>query len=233
MSATGQSEEATSDTAESGTAVTAAATPGTAAPATGARLPAWAARPLGIAWRHKAFSGITAAFIVASIVVSALTTGSGSPGSSNDSGIGWIPVSGSPAAGGFTLSALGDSAKQVSLAQYKGEPVIVNFFASWCAPCQQETPQLASWYRQQHGKVNVVGLDENDNAASAQKFVAAKGVSYPIAFDPDAIAASGYNTSELPQTFFLNAQHHIVGHWAGAVTTAELDKGLSLMNPAS
>jgi cytochrome c biogenesis protein CcmG/thiol:disulfide interchange protein DsbE len=191
-----------------------------------------ARRAVGIAWRHKVLSGITAAFVVAIIVVSAVTTGSPAPSDSTASGFS-VPVTGNPAAAGFTLPALGDSAKQVSLAQYAGKPVIVNFFASWCDPCQRETPLLAAWYKQQGGKVAVLGLDENDSAANAQKFVAAKGVSYPIGFDPNTIAANGYGIDGLPQTFFLNAQHHVVYHWDGAISTAELDKGLGLIKTAS
>jgi cytochrome c biogenesis protein CcmG, thiol:disulfide interchange protein DsbE len=200
-------------------------------------------RAAGLAWRHKVLSGITAAFVVAIIVVSAVTTGS--PASSDNgsdidpaaaaaANAGFpVPVTGSPVAAGFTVPLLGDSAKQVSLAQYAGKPVIVNFFASWCSPCQQETPLLAKWYKQQGGKVTVLGLDENDTTASAEKFVAAKGVSYPVGFDPNTIAAGGYGVNALPQTFFLNAQHHIVYHWDGAVDTAVLAQGLSLMNAAS
>jgi cytochrome c biogenesis protein CcmG, thiol:disulfide interchange protein DsbE len=194
-------------------------------------------RAAGLAWRHKVISGISAAFIVAIIVVSAVTTGSPAPGDSDSAAAATagfsVPVTGNPVAAGFTLPVLGDSAKQLSLAQYDGKPVIVNFFASWCTPCQQETPLLASWYKQQGGKVAVLGLDENDTSASAETFVAAKGVSYPVGFDPNTIAASGYGVNALPQTFFLNAQHHIVYHWDGAVTTAELIEGLNLMNSAS
>jgi thiol-disulfide isomerase/thioredoxin len=182
-------------------------------------LPGAARRTAGLARRHKVITALTALFIVAVIAVSLATSGS--------------PAPNYPAAAGFTLPALGDSAKQVSLTQYQGKPVIVNFFASWCEPCQQETPLLASWYKQQDGKVDLVGLDENDTTVNAQKFVAAKGVSYPIGFDPDTTAASAYGVDALPQTFFLNAQHHIVEHLYGAVTKAELAKGVSLMSSAS
>jgi len=138
-----------------------------------------------------------------------------------------------PAAAGFTLPALGQSGQQVSLSQYQGKPVIVNFWASWCEPCQKETPLLASWYKQQHGHVALLGLDENDTTANALNFAHDKGVSYPIGFDPQVTVALAYNVDGLPQTFFLNAQHHIVDHVLGAVTKAELAKGLSLMNSAS
>jgi cytochrome c biogenesis protein CcmG/thiol:disulfide interchange protein DsbE len=186
-------------------------------------LPGAARRTAGLARRHKVITGVVALFIAAVIAVSLATSGTSarlSPGRASY-----------PAAAGFTLPALGQTGKQISLSQYQGKPVIVNFWASWCPPCQQETPLLASWYKQQ-GHVVLLGLDENDTAANALKFAQAKGVGYPIGFDPQVKVALTYNVDSLPQTFFLNAQHRIVDHVLGAVTKAELAKGLSLMNSA-
>lgn len=173
-------------------------------------------RAARLARQHKVLTGITAAFIVTIIAVSLATSGS--------------PAPSRPAAAGFTLPALGGDGPRVSLSQYQGKPVIVNFFASWCQPCQTETPLLASWYKQQHGKVPLVGLDENDTTANAQKFVAAKGVSYPVGFDPGTTAAGAYHVDALPQTFFLDARHRVVDRLYGAVTKASLAKGLRLMS---
>ena len=111
--------------------------------------------------------------------------------------------------------------------------MIVNFWASWCDPCAKETPLLASWYKRQHGHVVLLGLDENDRTANALKFVRAKGVTYPIGFDPTVTVAGKYGVNGLPQTFFLNAKHQIVDHVLGAVTEAELATGVRLMNSAS
>jgi cytochrome c biogenesis protein CcmG, thiol:disulfide interchange protein DsbE len=183
-------------------------------------LPGAARRTAGLARRHKVITGIVALFVAAVIGVSLATSGSSAPPNY-------------PAAAGFTLPALGQAGQQVSLGQYQGKPVIVNFWASWCEPCQKETPLLASWYKQQRGHVVLLGLDENDTTANALKFAQAKGVSYPIGFDPRVTAALAYNVDGLPQTFFLNAQHRIVDHVLGAVTSAQLAKGLSLMNSAS
>lgn len=183
-------------------------------------LPGAARRTAGLARRHKVITGIAALFIAAVVAVSLATnTSSASPNY--------------PAAAGFTLPALGQAGKQVSLSQYQGKPVIVNFWASWCEPCQKETPLLASWYKQQHGHVVLLGLDENDTTANALTFAHAKGVTYPIGFDPQVTVPLAYNVDGLPQTFFLNAQHRIVDHVLGAVTSAQLAKGLSLMNSAS
>ena len=200
--------------------------------------------------QHKIISGITAAFAAAIIAVSLATTGTAAPGrgtagsgtagsgnqgsgpaGSGNQGGGKQAVS-APAAPGFSLAALGQPGQRVSLSRYPGKPVIINFWASWCPPCQQETPLLARWYKQQHGHVVLLGLDENDSAAAALKFARAKGVTYPIGFDPNVTVALDYNVDGLPQTFFLNASHQIVYHVVGAVTTAELAKGVRQMNAA-
>ena len=166
--------------------------------------------------RHKLISGLVAIFVVAAVAVSLATSGTG----------GSPPA---PAAAGFTLDSLTSPGQHITLSQYQGKPLIVNFWASWCEPCQQETPLLASWYTSQHGHVIIVGLDENDTAASALKFARAKGVGYPLAFDPGMSAASAYGVIALPQTFFLNARHQIVAHSVGVVTPAQLATDLRLM----
>jgi cytochrome c biogenesis protein CcmG/thiol:disulfide interchange protein DsbE len=164
--------------------------------------------------RHKVIS--TAAVVFTAMVIAiSVTTGNGGAAS----------IRAAPA---FTLSALGEPGRQVSLSQYAGQPVIVNFWASWCEPCQQETPLLARWHAQ-HGHVVLLGLDENDTTVRALEFARAKGVTYPLALDPDMSAASAYGVDALPQTFFLNARHQIVAHVIGMVTPAKLATDLSLM----
>ncbi len=133
-----------------------------------------------------------------------------------------------PPAPAFSFPVLGHSGRQVSLRDYAGKPLIVNFFASWCDPCKQETPLLARFYRAEHGRVALVGLDENDVMAHALSFTRADGVSYPVGWDPEFIAASAYGVSALPQTFFLDARHRIVDRVFGAVTLAQLSKGIAL-----
>ena len=170
-----------------------------------------------LAAQHKIATAVGAVF--AAVIVAISLVGSRSAGSPP-----------APVAPGFTLVALGTPGQHVALSQYKGKPLIVNFWASWCEPCQQETPLLARWYAQQHGQVIVVGLDVNDTAANALKFARAKGVSYPVGVDPQAITAGAYGVVALPQTFFLNAQHRIVDRIYGAVTQADLADGVRLMD---
>jgi cytochrome c biogenesis protein CcmG, thiol:disulfide interchange protein DsbE len=167
--------------------------------------------------RHKIASGLVALVAVGSLIALIASGPGASAGAAAD-----------PAAPAFSLPVLGQSGQKVSLAGYAGRPLIVNFFASWCEPCQQETPLLARFYRAEHGRVALVGLDENDAAGSATAFTRKEGVGYPVGFDPETIAASAYGVAGLPQTFFLNARHRIVDRVFGAVTMADLNHGIGL-----
>jgi len=122
----------------------------------------------------------------------------------------------------FSLSRLAAPGQRVTLTQFAGRPVIVNFFASWCTPCRKETPLLADFYHAHHGSVLVIGVDSNDQSAAALKFLHEHGVGYPVGWDPSASTAVSYGVLALPQTFFLNARHQIVRHVIGAVTGREL-----------
>ena len=176
------------------------------------------------ALRHKIVSGLVALCVAASLIaIGLVASGSGTPaGAAPD-----------PAAPTFSLPVLGQSGQKIALSDYAGQPLIVNFFASWCPPCQQETPLLAKFYRAEHGKVAIVGLDENDVLASAMSFTHKEGVSYPVGFDPGVTAASAYGVAALPQTFFLDARHRIVDRVFGAVTLADLNRGIALATARS
>jgi cytochrome c biogenesis protein CcmG, thiol:disulfide interchange protein DsbE len=180
----------------------------------------WAGAIRGVwrpAVRHKLAAGFVALCAAGSLTGIALASSGGPPA---------VPAD--PPAPAFSFPVLGHSGQRVSLAGYAGRPLIVNFFASWCDPCKQETPLLARFYRGEHGKVALVGLDENDSLGHALSFTSAEGVTYPVGWDPQFTAASAYGVSALPQTFFLDARHRIVDRVFGAVTLAELSKGIAL-----
>jgi cytochrome c biogenesis protein CcmG/thiol:disulfide interchange protein DsbE len=123
----------------------------------------------------------------------------------------------------FSLGELGHPSTQISLSGYAGRPVIVNFFASWCGPCQEETPLLAGFYRSHHDQLAVLGIDANDKTGKALAFLHEKRAGYPVGFDPQASVATLYGVVALPQTFFLNAKHQIIRHVIGRVTAKELN----------
>jgi thiol-disulfide isomerase/thioredoxin len=138
-----------------------------------------------------------------------------------------------PRASAFTLSELGHPGQHISLAQYAGHPLILNFFASWCAPCQRETPLIARFYRG-HRNVILVGIDVNDSTSAGLAFARKMGVAYPVASDPAPMTmALSYGVTALPQTFFLNAQHRIVKRVIRAVTLTDLLSGVAIMTKQS
>src|SRR5215469_16657841 len=182
-------------------------------------MPGWRGRIRALrSTRLVVAASAVAAAAVALIVIGA-TVGSGAPAPQN---LG--------RAKNFTLGVLGHPGRQLSLQSMAGHPVIVNFFASWCGPCQKETPLIARFYRARQGTARVVGIDVNDQTSAALSFIHASGVAYPVAVDPLPMkTATAYRLPGLPATFFLNARHLIVKRVFGAVTQAELDSGTTLM----
>jgi thiol-disulfide isomerase/thioredoxin len=172
--------------------------------------------------RHKIASAVVALCVAGSLAGIALAS------SGSSSGSGRAAKAASPVAPTFSFAALGHSGQRVSLAAYSGKPLIVNFFASWCVACKQETPLLARFYHTEKGEVALVGLDENDVRGNAMSFTRSDGVTYPVGWDPQLSAADAYGVSALPQTFFLNAKHRIVDRIFGSVTLTALHQGIAL-----
>jgi thiol-disulfide isomerase/thioredoxin len=169
--------------------------------------------------RRLGYAALAAAVLVVALLVATLATGSGKPRPAE------------PLAKNFSLTELGHPGARLALTAYAGRPVIINFFASWCAPCQRETPMLARFYASAHGSVVLLGIDSNDQANAALAFMRKARVRYPVGFDPyPASTTTSYGVYALPQTFFLNAAHRIVSHIVGPVTIKDLRAGIMLMD---
>jgi cytochrome c biogenesis protein CcmG/thiol:disulfide interchange protein DsbE len=130
---------------------------------------------------------------------------------------------------GFTLPSLtgGAQVDLDSLGKDRHRPVVLNFFASWCTPCQEETPLLARTADAEQAKgsnVQFVGVDVADPPASAIAFVKKSGLDYPIGADSEVRVTSGlYGLDGEPNTFFISASGTVIGHKIGALDQSELD----------
>jgi len=122
----------------------------------------------------------------------------------------------------FVLPRLGGG-PTVSLASSRGEPTVVNFFASWCQNCQAELSAFAALSAHPPGRVAIVGVDSNDsNGQAAQTLLAGAKATYPVAVDSDASVATSYLLDALPVTYFLDADGRVVHAAFGAQSLASL-----------
>ncbi len=108
------------------------------------------------------------------------------------------------------------SGGSLSVAAYRGHPVILNFWASWCAPCREEAPLLeATWRAYRSRGLVVVGVDTQDMISPARAFMSAYRLTFPAVRDPDGTLARRYGTTGVPETFFISADGRIVGKFPG------------------
>jgi peroxiredoxin len=102
---------------------------------------------------------------------------------------------------GFTLHTY--DGKTVSLSDYAGKPVVLNFWASYCHPCRQEFPLFRRQLAQHPGDFVVLGVDTKDIPSDGKSFAKEKKATWPIVVDDDAGVAKAYGVGALPQTFFI------------------------------
>jgi cytochrome c biogenesis protein CcmG/thiol:disulfide interchange protein DsbE len=125
---------------------------------------------------------------------------------------------------GFSLPALGGG-HLVTLSAFRGTPVIVNFFASWCPDCRAELTAVATVARANAGKVNVVGVDSNESSVeTASQLLSDAHATYPVGLDTDAKVATTYLVDALPVTYFVDADGRVVGAALGPQSTAALER---------
>lgn len=124
----------------------------------------------------------------------------------------------------FKLPDLADPTRPVTLAAFRGRPVVVNFWASWCVPCRREMPRLAEAARRLEGRIAFVGINYKDRRGDAMAFVEKMRVSYPSGFDRDGAVGRRFGVYGLPTTVFVDAEGRIVGRYLGELKAATLDR---------
>jgi thiol-disulfide isomerase/thioredoxin len=134
------------------------------------------------------------------------------------------------AAPGFSVARLGQAGSTVHLSDFRGRPVVMNFFASWCPPCRDELPTLSAAQRRLGGNVAFLGIDVSDSTPAALDLVRASGVTYPAGVDPDyKVADSLYHLRGLPSTVFIDAKGNIAATVLGQLSPRVLNDHLQAL----
>ena len=112
----------------------------------------------------------------------------------------------------------------VRLAELDG-PMVLNFWASWCQPCAVEAPVLERGWRR-NTAVQFVGVNQLDLTGDAREFLKRHGVTFPSVRDKGDGTGRSWGITGLPETFFLDARHRVVGHVIGALDDKQLAAGI-------
>ena len=119
----------------------------------------------------------------------------------------------------FSGTTLGGA--QVSLGDYQGEPLVLVFMASWCAPCRAEAPEIEEFYLENKDRAAVLGVAVQDSEEDLSALMADNGWTFPVMFDGTA-AAYAYGVTSIPTTVVIDPEGHIVKKTVGGTTAAKL-----------
>ncbi|MEX2659306.1 MAG: TlpA disulfide reductase family protein [Acidimicrobiales bacterium] len=116
-----------------------------------------------------------------------------------------------------------------TFADFRGKPVVVNFFASWCEPCLAEMPDFAQVHAELGGEVTFLGMSLRDSEDDARAILEETGVEYLVGRDPSGSLAEAFGVVNMPSTYFLDAEGRIVSAHAGVLTADELRSQLAAL----
>ena len=123
----------------------------------------------------------------------------------------------------------------VKLSDFRGKPVVLNFWASWCGPCKAEMPDFEEAFKTYGDKIHFVMVNMTDGNSetveSASDFIAKSGYTFPVYFDTDSHAAAQYGIRSIPCTYFLDGAGYAVAMGSGTLQAEEIARGISMILP--
>lgn len=115
----------------------------------------------------------------------------------------------------------------VSTRELGGRPAVINFWASWCIPCRTEMPRLVASASAHRGRVRFLGVDVQDFKSDARTFLRKYRANYVSVRDGSGTTYAAFGLTGVPETYFVDAEGRITGHYAGEVSRRQLEDGIA------
>lgn len=123
---------------------------------------------------------------------------------------------------------------EVQLSDYFGKPIVLNFWASWCGPCQMEMPDFQEKYLELGEEVHFLMINMTDGSRetkeTASGFIEEQGYTFPVFYDTETNAAAAYGAYSLPTTYFIDAEGYAVAQAKGAIDGETLQRGIDMIS---
>jgi len=127
----------------------------------------------------------------------------------------------------FAARLLDPNEKLVAMSAYQGKPLVLNFWARWCPPCRAEIPELNEFSKHHAGKIAVVGIGIEDDAAAVKIFARDFPIRYPVFLSgpngPQMMKMLGNPRGGLPYTLFIDRHGRVIGQKLGLLRQRDLD----------
>ena len=135
------------------------------------------------------------------------------------------------AAPDFTVYDL--DGNSVKLSDFRGKPMILNFWASWCGPCKVEMPDLEEAYLAYGSEIAFMTINltdgRNETVESASSYIAGQGYTFPVYYDTNMEATYAYGINSIPMTYFIDAEGNVISSNLGMISASKLQQGIDAL----